>query len=154
MSYTRSEAIREVWRTYVWDAPAIKAITDKVIESDLGSQSFHEVTRLRYQQKTNFFAFSVTRSVETLIGNKNRLRYFVRCAYTKYADPAGTAYNDVIDAIEVLQETVITELGAKWQGIVAGYDAQEGPPTVGTVVIGDDTCYTAEFNYEALICTA
>lgn len=152
MSLTRSEIIRAVWRTNVWANSTIRALTDKLIESDIGEASLHEVARLRYETKINFFAFRCTRSIEPQIGGKYRLFFSVDITYTKWADPDGANYNSVLDGIEILQEIVISQLGSNWAGTVASYEAQAGPAEVRTITIDNDVCYSADYSYTGMVC--
>lgn len=152
MSLTRSSAVRAQWRSNVFSNSTITDISPVYIEHDLGSESMHEVAKLRHEQKINFWAFKVSRSIEPLLGGEYRVRFFVEVTYTKWADPSGAAYNAVLDAIEVMNEVVIAQLGSTWGSTVAEGVPQETPPTVSLVDIKGESAFSAQFNYEGFIC--
>lgn len=154
ITLTRSADLVEVWRVNVFESAAIQAITERTIYHDITEETHKEVANLRHNQKINFFAFSIKRAINPLMGGKFRLFYFAEVNYTVWADPRGANYVACIDAIETLQETVIDSLGGNWLGNVASYSEQEGPPEVSVSTIADEKVFTARYNYEAFICTA
>ena len=146
------EDIRVKWRTAIWNHASILAITNKVLEQDLTEVSHKEISKLRYNQKINFFSFRVLQSLEQLLMGKYRLRFSVELSYTRFADPDGANYNLVCDAIATLQLLVLTELGSTWGGLVANAEPQSGPPNVSVITIGDEPAFKADFNYSGFIC--
>lgn len=154
MALTSSETIRQAWRTAVWAHASILALTDVIIEHDISEDSHHELSSLRFEQKINFFAFRVRRGVQNLMGQENRLLYFVDISYTRWADPDGDNYNAVLDGIEVVQELVISELGTTWSGTVGGSEPQSGPPNISVSTIGEERIFKADFNYSGFICVS
>lgn len=154
MALVGSESVRAAWRTAIWEHADILALTDKIIEHDISEESHHELASLRFEQKINFFAFRVRRSVENLMGEKNRLLFLVDISYTRWADPDGANYNEVLNGIETVQDLVISELGSNWGGVVGGSEPQTGPPSIVVSTIGEDRVFRADFNYSGFICVA
>ena len=154
MPFTTSETIRAKWRTDIWEHSTIEALTTSILEQELTEVTHKEISRLRFATKINFFSFVIRRGIETLMGGKYRLRFYVDISYTKWADPDGTNYNDVIDGIEAVQELVISELGSTWDGLVATSEPQEGPPEVSVVTIGEESAFKADFSYSGFICNS
>lgn len=154
MALVSSESVRQAWRTAIWEHADILALTDKIIEHDISEESHHELASLRFEQKINFFAFRVRRSVENLMGEKNRLLFLVDISYTRWADPDGANYNEVLNGIETVQDLVISELGSNWGGVVGGSEPQAGPPSIVVSTIGEDRVFRADFNYSGFICVA
>jgi hypothetical protein len=153
VSLVRSSSIVDLWRTNIFESDAIKAITHKTIYHDITQETLKEVANLRHNQKINFFAFTVRRAIEPLMGEKFRLYYFAQCNYTIWADPDGANWVSCIDAIETLQEQVINVLGGNWLGNVASYEEQQGPPDVAVGTIAEERVFSARYNYQAFICS-
>ena len=154
ITLTRSADLVDIWRINIFESTVIEAITSKTIYHDITEETHKEVANLRHNQKINFFAFSMRRAIEPLMGGKFRLFYFAEVNYTIWADPQGANYIACIDAIETLQEQVIDVLGSNWLGNVASYSEQAGPPDVSVSSIADEKVFQARYNYEAFICTA
>lgn len=152
MALTTPEDIRVKWRTLIWAHDDMLALTDKVLEQDITEVSHKEISKLRYEQKINFFAFRVLQGMDQLMMGKYRLRFFVNISYTRWADPDGANYNLVIDGIAAMQNLVLTELGSTWGGLVANAEPQSGAPSVSVITIGEEAAFKADFNYTAFIC--
>jgi hypothetical protein len=152
MPTTSSETIRAKWRTKIWQHADILAVTTSILEQEITEVTHKEISRLRFATKINFFSFRVRRGIETLMAGKYRLRFFVDISYTKWADPDGANYNDVIDGIETVQDLVMSELGGTWDGLIASSEPQDGAPEVSVVTIGDEAAFKADFSYSGFIC--
>jgi hypothetical protein len=146
------EQIRQIWRDEVFANASITAITTKVIEQDITEATHKEVSRLRHDNKINFFAFRVSRSIEPLLMGKYRLRFFVDLSYTVFADPSGANYNAALDAIETLQDVYLAQLGSTWGGLVAYGEPQPTEPAVSVISILNEPCFKADYNFQAFIC--
>ena len=146
------EDIRQIWRDNIFSHATMQAITPVLIEQDLTENTHKEVSKLRHQGKINFFAMRVSSSLETLMGGKYRVRFFVDISYNKWADPDGTNYNDVISAIEALQLLYITELGSNWGGLVAYGEPQQGQPSVTVSQILTEPVFRADYNFSGYLC--
>ena len=145
------ETIRQAWREKVWNHAQIAAITQIVIERDLGEDTHKEISSIRYKQEINFFGFRVRRRIETLIGRKRRFWYLVDVSYTRWADPRGINYNTTLDAIELVADLVQSQLGSSWNGTVEDYQPQAGVPNILVTSIGDEKVYRAEYSFEGII---
>jgi hypothetical protein len=152
MALTTPEDIRVKWRTSIWNHASILAITDKVLEQDLTEETHKELSRLRYDQKINFFAFRVLQMTEQLLMGKYRLRFQVEISYTRWANPSGSNYNLVADTMALVQNLVLSELGSTWDGLVANAEPQNSFPNVSVVTVGDEPAFRAEYSYTAFIC--
>lgn len=154
MALTRSEAIRAAWRSAVWSHADILDITDVVIEHDLAEDSWNELTKLRYNQEINFFAFRVSRAIVYLMGSKISLLFSVNISYVREVDTEGANYNACLDAIEVLQELVLSELGSTWGSTVGTGYPQQTPPNISVSSVGEERVFKADFNYTGQITLA
>lgn len=156
MALTRSETIREAWRTAVWNHADIQDITEVLIEHDISEDSFHELARLRSAttRDVNFFAFRVSRGIQYMINNKISLLFSINISYVRRADPDGLNYNSALDAIEVLQELVVSELGTTWSSTVGGSMPQVEPPSISVTTIGEERVFKADYNYQGFITLA
>lgn len=147
-----SSEIRDVWKEKVFRNSEILSLTDVLIEHDIVESSHKEISSLRYETKINFFGFRVRRALEVLTMGKYRLLFFVDVSYTKWADPDGRNYNEVLDGIEKLQEVALTELGSTWNGLLASAQPQETPPSISVITIGKESAFKADYNYSGFIC--
>jgi hypothetical protein len=149
---TRSKDILSVWQNKIFDHPDIKAITERVLYHDASFDSHLEVSSIRYQQEINFFAFSVSRAPTTLIGGSYRAVFEARTTYTILADPRGQNYIKAIDAIESLQEIVISEIGESWDGLINGMSLPQTPsfPVVTNII--DEPVFQIQYNVQGFIC--
>jgi len=156
MALTRSETIREAWRTAIWDHADIQDITEVLIEHDISEDSFHELARLRSTttRDVNFFAFRVSRGIQYMINNKISLLFSINISYVRRADPDGLNYNLALDAIETLQELVVSELGTTWSSTVGGSMPQNEPPSIAVTTIGEERVFKADYNYQGFITLA
>lgn len=151
---TTAAQIRSAWETYVFQNSDISAITSKYYKTEVTQESEAEVALGYNDSQINFFEFVVTpqqSEVNQISGSANsRLQTFlVEVRYTKYAEPNGTAFNDVIDALETLIDTVRTSLGATWQGLV---DFVQNPISVEPPQkqkFNETDCYRAVIRFTA-----
>ena len=152
ISITRSKAVKDTWKQFVFDTPEIQAITPIVMFHDITQDSHLEVASLRHNQKVNFFAFSVARAPYAMTTGGYRAIFQARTTYVKWAVPRGEAYFDCIDAIETIQETIINNLGDFWQGKVNGYELPREPSFPQLTNIVDEPVYQIQYNIVGLIC--
>jgi hypothetical protein len=152
ISITRSKDIVDVWKTSVFEHPDIQSITQKVLYHDASFDSHLEVSSIRYQQQINFFAFSVSRAPITLIGGSYRAIFTARTTYTILADPRGQNYLKAIDAIEALQEVIISEIGESWGGLINGMDLPTEPSFPQVTNIIDEPVFQIQYNVQGFIC--
>lgn len=152
LTITRSSAILAEWKAKIWESSTIKSITESIVYHDITEDTHKELSSIRHNQEINFFFFRVRRSMTPQMGGKYRVFFFADVVYTKYADPDGDTYVEVIDALETVQELVITDLGEQWGGLVGTSYPQEGPPVINPITIGDERAFKGEFSFEAYIC--
>lgn len=129
---TTSAEIRQAWKTYVFEHADILAITSKAYPYEVTEESEKEVSDAYEESKVNFFEYVVTltESNANQIGgniNTREQTFLVEVRYTKAAGTDGAAFNDIIDALETLQDVAREDLGATWQGLI---DYNISPVTV------------------------
>lgn len=152
LTVVRSKEIRDTWEHYVFKNSAITNISPVVIYHDITEDSHKENSYIRHNQKTNFWAFDISRApVESTLGGF-RVQYLARCSYTKWADPRGQAYFDCIDAIETLQEVIVSELGNDWKEKVNGSELPLQPSFPEIQTINNEQVFTIRYNVTGLIC--
>lgn len=155
LTITRSIDIRDEWKRAVFESPKIQAISPVVLYHDITEDSHLETSSIRHNQQINFWAFTCSRAPYAMtLGYAFRVNYNVRIVYTKRADPRGKAWFECIDAIETLQEVIITELGSQWGGLVGGSTLPQEPPQPTITNIIDEPVFTIQYNVQGEICQA
>ena len=155
LTITRSRQIKDEWTRAVFQNPLIQAISPIVLYHDITEDAHLETSSIRYNQETNFWMFSCSRAPYAMsIGYAYRVNYSARVVYTKKADPRGNAWFECIDAIETLQEVIITELGSQWGGLVGGSSLPQTPPEPTITNIVDEPVFTIQYNVQGEICQA
>lgn len=151
-----SSEVRSNWNTYVFQNSDILAITDKAYPFEVTQESEAEVSQGFTSSEINFFEYVVTNSETEFnqfgggYGNNRQQRFIVEVRYTKYTGTDGSAFNDVIDALETLLDVVREDLGATWQGLV---DFVENPITVEQpqqAKFNETDCYRAVARFTAI----
>lgn len=122
--------IRSKWNSLVWSHASITALTTKIYNYDVVERSQFESEKFYYQGKVNFFQYLVTRGEDPDETMTNRVMYLhsVLVQYYLEADTAGAMYNNAIDRMATLYDTVESELGRDWDGVVSYYQRQSAPP--------------------------
>lgn len=116
-----SAQVAAKWNEKIWTNAAITAITTQIFKFETTEESQKEVEDLYEDTILNYFEYSVERNerVTEIGGAQNPYFIFkVSVRYTKQKDTTGDSYTDVRDAIETLCDTVRSQLGSDWGGVV------------------------------------
>ena len=149
MSLPTQADVRSLWAANIATNNTILGYTHLIYNRDLNDASLFEDGNLRYNQQINFMNYIVRRWVISKINGVYEARFLIEVFYTKEADPAGDAYNAVLDCMESVESVVESVLGSRWLGLMDDAYRDPQPAEMGEVVINDVSCWRSKISYTA-----
>lgn len=144
---TTSAQVRTAWSDNIWDHTTIQALTTKIYDYDITTESTKEFTKLREDQQINCFTYVVSRAERILILNQTEHTFTVRIRYYRQADIPGVNFNDLITAFETISGLVVSELTSSWDGTVDFYRVQPEPPQISLIQMEGQPVWVGDFRY-------
>ena len=145
--------IRAEWLTSVFGHSSIQALTAKVYDRPILTDSISEDALLRHQQDVNYFYFAALGFVDDqlMVGSGGAFQYnfVVDVVYTVEDKPTNGAFNKVNDGLELVQLLVESEMGSTWNGLVSDYRREKTIPSVSPIVINNCECWQGSQRYTA-----
>lgn len=124
---TTTAEILAKWKASVFDSAEAQAITTIALDYDALSdiESLSELTALFSGTQINCFVYTAYRMAETgsIRGTNSaadRFTHYIRVDYIleKISKDGAKNYNPTIDALEVVDDLVRSDLGKSWGGLV------------------------------------
>lgn len=127
--------IRAAWNTKIWTNATVTAITDKIYDYDVTTDSTFEQSKLRYNQEHNAFIYVCSKYERLgMMGTKYE-EFEVDVRYYRKADVAGANHKIVLDTFETIIGLVRTELTHTWNSTVGAYRTQSSIPTISQILL-------------------
>lgn len=142
--------VRAAWESKIWQHPDILTITPKIFAAEIKVDSQKEAASLRHENKVNCFSYVVRRYPSYQVGRVQMLAFQVDIRYLIWADTEKKNYNKALDAIELVETLVRTELGYTWGGTVDHYTLQEGPAVMELIAIGGEPVHQVTYSFEGI----
>lgn len=139
------------WETYVFEQADVQAFSEKFYFFDVIEASETEVSRLLFDREINFFQCLIVRAHRQLTTSCVQYDYTVQVSYyrTKSEDPTGANWSAVRDALEQVFDTAYNVLESNMQGTVDYWEPQEGPPSIDSISIGDESVWRGIYIFNA-----
>lgn len=148
----KSKDIISAWKSEVWDKMPIRGLCPNAFSRDVlaDQDSLCELAAITHCGKINFAQYFVQRyRQDDRVGCCGRQLYRVRVEY--YKEDSDTAWNEIQEFFEVLDDTVQANLGYTWDSTVDNFERQRDWPLIsnagtldGRIVWGGRFDYFAE----------
>lgn len=156
---TSIATVEAVWVSNVFEHADILAITTKILDHEYQDESQTELEELYLEDtegigQLNFFEYSIGRAERIIeVGGQANPQYQfdVDVQYTKTQDVEGNAPSEVRAAIEILCNTVRSEMGATWGTLNAKTANEIIPEPIKKELVNGTPCYRHAVRFTAFI---
>jgi len=146
-----SKDLVELWEDEIWSRPEIRAFTDNVHSCDVtGDQdSTSDLYNILDCDRINFVQYFIQRYPrEDQVGRCRTFRYRVRIEH--YREDSCDDQNKIQEFFEVLDDTVVAQLGPHWNNCVEFFTRQDNFPDIRQFgQIEGRLVYVGSFEYTA-----
>lgn len=147
---TTSSQVQDAWFTSVLDTSTIKDYCTNFFAHSLSFNSEFEVARLRdNENKINYIVYTTTRSQTFQIGSLATQRFEVRLEYTREIRVSEEAedFEQFQEALEVIEDQAVTELGKTWGGLVDYWRTSDAQPVTEQILVDNKQCLRSTLVY-------
>lgn len=150
-----SAQVETAWLNAIWTDTDITAITDKILQYQVTTESEQEISLLYDSNNIlNFIEVLTGRSQNYLqsanyIGKTIQYNYIVEINYYREIDTDGTAFRAVRDAYETIFSKVVSELGYTWTNTVDLWRPDEAIPTIVETLINNKKSWKGTYRFFA-----
>lgn len=146
--------IESAWTTDVWNNAYVQALTTKIYQYPVTTDSEFEIAKLYYNQEINFFEVLTGGFIRYLasagqIGLVYRFNITVEINYYRELDTDGTNFTAVREAFLGIFDLVSFLLGQTWNDNVDLWSPEEAIPTIVEVKINNKKCWKGTTRYFA-----
>lgn len=142
--------VRTAWESLVWDNATTQTYTSKIYGYPIDVESELDAEKLYYDQKINFFTYTVTRSSAPRLSATRELRFQVVILYfLQQEDEKDNKLATLENRLDAIDTLVYSTLGTDWNGTFDHYLESESIPA-DSVVVDGRRCWRGGFSYNAI----
>lgn len=141
--------IREVFKDNLFTDDDILAVTEKIYDYNLLTESESDYSKLKYKNKINFLTLQITRATQEKISNCAEYIYSIQLVYFLELDKEGVQEHACLAFLELLLTKIRTVLGGQLLDTVDGYLTNSNPFTISLVDIENKKCVRGEIALSA-----
>lgn len=147
---TTSALVRAAWNTKIWTNATITALTAKIYDYDITTNSTKETAKFYHNQEINFITYLVNRTQRIRLMNQIEQRFSVEIRAYKKADTDGVNYNALITQFETIDALVISQLTTTWNSTMDYYTIQDSPPEISQITLEGIPVWLGKYTYTGI----
>ncbi|RTL05642.1 hypothetical protein EKK58_07480 [Candidatus Dependentiae bacterium] len=147
---TTSSQVQDAWFDSVLNTSTVKEYCTIFFAHTVAFNSEFETARLRdAESKINYILYTTTRSQTFQIGSLATQKFEVRLEYTREIRVSEEAedFEQFQEALEVIEDQAVTQLGKTWGGLVDYWRTSEGQPVREQISVDGKQCLRAALIY-------
>lgn len=145
-----SAEIRAAWDTKIWTNTTITALTTKIYDYDITTQSTKETAKFYYNQEINFITYLVNRTQRIRLMGQVEQKFDVEIRAYKKADTEGVNYNALITQFETIDALIVSQLTGNWNSTVDYYQIQDAVPEVSLITLDGVQVWLGRYTYTGI----
>ena len=146
---TTSAQIRDALQTYVFDRGEIQSISTSVLFHEFSDASEVELSELYDGQQINAFQCLVRRSTAQMMTGAQQVIFTIDVSYFLQRGTDGDSWINAVDSLDTILNTLKSQLGSTWKGLIDYWVRNEDAPAIDEVDIAGEKAWKASLTIQA-----